>query len=567
MADSITEQNRIDTALAVPSQAPVTPDVLNLPPAPAPPPLLSPELSTAQMSMPGPPVMGPVPQLPRPAHASPGNQLVGLAALAASIFGGRSLAGAPMAGALQGFQRADQVQAHQWAQQQALQHQAQQAYQQQQNEYTDRLQQRQAMLKSEMDKIQPFVAGASSLDDYQTRIALSARALQTLGYRVTPEWMQQATSWNPPELSAQAEGVAKKFLANNPWIEKAPDSPEAQAVLNGTHTFHTKNGDFTKTMSDVLGLANIKLTPAGILKDATDATKDGFTGNLAALVQQDKLTTGREPQPGSPRFAQLRDQARRLTDQQEAQASVVKGKAMQAAGLGNVTQQPTDLNAPTKTLAPGSQGYKVAEMLAYGKLSLQDFRSLAAYSRDMGAKLAIFNTASALNPAFDPVAFERGQKFAANPKTMTSLSAINAVEPNLQRLVDLSQQWDRTKYPDVNAFLRGVGFRWGNRKVTDFGILQKIVGDELGVALGAGTMSDMKLKLGLDLAGGNLSPENFFSAMQEVLSALENRKRSLVEPMGIYGEGNVQAKPPAELSQTAGGPRRLRYDINGNRIN
>lgn len=368
MADPITEQNRIDTALAVPSQAPVTEDVLNVSPPPAPPPMLAPELSPAQMSMPGPPTMGPVPQLPAPAHQSAGNQMLGLAALAASLFGGKNLAGAPAAGTMQSFQRQDQFQAHQWQQQQALQHQAQQVYQQQQNEYTDRLQQRQAMLKSEMDKMQPFVAASTDQEDYNKRIAIATRHMQALGFKVSPEWMMQGTDWNPPDLSAQAQGIVDKFIKRYPFLANAPDSDEAKRIFAGPVKVTVKGvGEVQKKVGEMFNLANWQPTPAGMRPGMTKEAANNFSGLYLANKAAKEAQLKHPIDPGSPDDMALRAETQAQLDKQEAQSAVVKGKAMQAAGLAGGVNGPGGDSGVLAGLNPRIQQQANATAARFGQ--------------------------------------------------------------------------------------------------------------------------------------------------------------------------------------------------------
>ncbi len=160
-----------------------------------------------------------------------------------------------------------------------------------------------------------------------------------------------------------------------------------------------------------------------------------------------------------------------------------------------------------------------------------------------GIKASIYDKARDLNPEFTPAAFEAGYKFATNPKTVSAVAAVDNVLPNIKKIVDLSNSWDRTKYPDINRFLGAAQVKLGNTTVSNIRQAQKLIGDELGTALGGGTMTDMKLKLGLDVVDPNLSPETFLSNMGRVEEFLQNRKSSLKTPQGIYGNSAQQPTP------------------------
>jgi hypothetical protein len=76
----------------------------------------------------------------------------------------------------------------------------------------------------------------------------------------------------------------------------------------------------------------------------------------------------------------------------------------------------------------------------------------------------------------------------------------------------------------------------GDKTVSNIHEMQIAVGDEVAGVLGYGGASDMKTKLGLDLVDPNTSPEVFKSNMTILKHMLENRKNSMLKPMGVYGE-------------------------------
>jgi hypothetical protein len=232
------------------------------------------------------------------------------------------------------------------------------------------------------------------------------------------------------------------------------------------------------------------------------------------------------------------------------------GKLFDAKGVEIVDAQP----APSKAAAGGSSvatvpdikpntpAFKTAQDLAYGRLTFAQFRTIMAYNRDASAKMAIYAKAADLNPEFNPAKFEMGFRFAANPQTQRALAAVDNVLPNIDWIVALSDSWDRTKYPDVNRLLSAMQFKVGNRTVSNLRQAQKLIGDELGVALGAGGMTDMKLQLGLDVVDPTLAPDVFLSNMERVKEFLMKRKASLLHQMGPYGTSEMN--PGADLPKT-----------------
>ena len=208
-----------------------------------------------------------------------------------------------------------------------------------------------------------------------------------------------------------------------------------------------------------------------------------------------------------------------------------------------------------KAIQPGSPEFTTAQNLAYGKLTFSEFRTLVAYGRDPMLKLSIYAKATELNPNFNPAKFEMGYKFAANPATQRALAAVDNVMPNIDKIIELSNSWDRTQYPDINKFMGAIQFKMGNKTVSSIRQAQKLVGDEMGIALGAGTMTDMKLQLGLDVIDPNLPEDVFASNMVRIKDFLINRKTSLLDQMGIYGS--------SEMNPGGATNRRFNYTYKG----
>ncbi len=75
--------------------------------------------------------------------------------------------------------------------------------------------------------------------------------------------------------------------------------------------------------------------------------------------------------------------------------------------------------------------------------------------------------------------------------------------------------------------------------------MQILLGDEVGNALGVGTGSDLKTRLGLDLVDPNISAANFKATMGQLRDVLQARKAELVRQMGVYAPDQQQSAPSA----------------------
>jgi hypothetical protein len=228
-----------------------------------------------------------------------------------------------------------------------------------------------------------------------------------------------------------------------------------------------------------------------------------------------------------------------------------------------VYPKPESGQQPEIQLKPDTQMYRVAQDIAYGKLTMADFNRI--YGRAMGnasTKVAIYDTARKLNPDFDPSKFELGFKLAGNPAIRQRLVAIDSLGPVIDKIEGLAQQADLTNVPALNKLLSAGKFAIGDKTITNYRQLQTLLGDEVGNALGVGSGSDLKTRLGLDLVNPNLGPQQFIASMEQIRSVLGARKETLLKQFGPYAGaagGNAPAAAPATPAQAPQAPAGWKY--------
>jgi hypothetical protein len=137
------------------------------------------------------------------------------------------------------------------------------------------------------------------------------------------------------------------------------------------------------------------------------------------------------------------------------------------------------------------------------------------------------NAIRSVDPNFDFVASDAGAKFVSSTFYQKAVSAITSVMPNIDTVVKLSNQVSRIGVKGVDALLQKGAIQIGNTKVANFHEAQKLIADEIGLALGQGTVSDMKLQLGFDVTDPSVTPEVFASNMAVVKEFITNRKNAL----------------------------------------
>lgn len=222
--------------------------------------------------------------------------------------------------------------------------------------------------------------------------------------------------------------------------------------------------------------------------------------------------------------------------------------------LETLRQKAKDAASSAADIQPGSKEYKVASDLAEGRLTFQQLRTLYSYSRDVNKKLAIYEKASEINPNFSPAAFEMGYKFASSPKVQAQVASINNVLSGVGDLVKASDAAARSGVTLLNQFVVPGGVAFGGKKYSDFKTAQIAFADELSGALGYGSATDMSREMGFNMTNPSLSPENFRSAVENIIVPFVNRKKaSMLGQMGPYA-GAAGGPPPPDQPAAPSAP-------------
>ncbi len=251
----------------------------------------------------------------------------------------------------------------------------------------------------------------------------------------------------------------------------------------------------------------------------------------------------------------------------ERSAAMEKWHTMAGTNTFNLQQAAAD-TAPT--IKRDTPDYRIAEQLADGRLTLSAFQRLYSTRSNAAAlKRSVYDLAGQLNPTFDPAAFEQGYKFATNPKVQQQLASINNVVSGVPDLLKLSDAAQRSNVTLFNQFINKAGYKVGNKNFSNLATARTAFADELSGALGYGSATDMAREMGMNMTDPNLSPENFRSAIQEVVVPfIQRKKASLLGPMGIYsnlgggGTGGGEAPKVGDIKTFPNG-KKGRWDGTG----
>ncbi len=168
----------------------------------------------------------------------------------------------------------------------------------------------------------------------------------------------------------------------------------------------------------------------------------------------------------------------------------------------------------------------------------------AKYMEDIRSKVRDYD------PKFDFVASDAGGKSVSSPYVQRSMAAVNSVLPNIEKITELSKDVDRIGIKGIDELLQKGAVQFGNKKVANFRQARKLLADEIGAALGAGSASDMKLQLGFDVTDTSVPDEVFASNMGIVREFIQNRKDGLNSLRYKSGQGEETNVPRGTNAQS-----------------
>lgn len=323
--------------------------------------------------------------------------------------------------------------------------------------------------------------------------------------------------------SKRQDAIQKTIDATNAAITAAQTAQQKQIdAVNSVAAEAAKNG----APASVLAQISAAGTESAAITLASDYMQTG-TGQIGDYLQykRDALAAGVVPHDYATWKAQ--DDARIAKQKADDAFAIAKGTAS-----GKAAGTPAKVSVGTvggNTDSPSSDiKDQDAQAILEGRNTLQNIRlsmgrtnSAATYMQDLRSLIM------KQDPNFDFVASDAGGKSVSTPYVQRATSSINSVLPNIDKVVDLSNQVSRVGVTGVDKLLQSGEVTINNQKVANLHEAQKLIADEIGVALGAGSVSDMKLQLGFDVTDPSVSPEVFASNMGIVKDFLNKRKEGL----------------------------------------
>lgn len=202
-------------------------------------------------------------------------------------------------------------------------------------------------------------------------------------------------------------------------------------------------------------------------------------------------------------------------------------------------------------------GFSLAEEVAAGRLKSHEAVNSVLTNRFLGAKAKVdelknlSSRVPELGEGYTMPQLDVFAKNAANPTFNSQIGAIDAVTPNIEMLIKLSDANGRTNLPALNKAIQAGQFQAGDQTITSMEQLQKIIAEESGRVFGGSAVSDFKIKLGDQMVDISIGNDNFVNNARQLQVAMFNKKRALANLMGPYspwknepGMEGGHGKPP-----------------------
>jgi hypothetical protein len=198
--------------------------------------------------------------------------------------------------------------------------------------------------------------------------------------------------------------------------------------------------------------------------------------------------------------------------------------------IGQADDRPT---AVTEPIGPEDVQGAVQAILS-GRMAPSQLTLVGGMgSRGVKFKQAVVAGVNKQNPEFNWQQAESGYKFGSSAATQNTVRFLDNIEKTLPVLQQASNDFKRSGVRVINKALLASKSQFGNTDVVKFEFARNILADEIakilqGGGTGSGT-SDAKLHQALDLLGGDMTPQQFDTALSVAKELLGTRRESLTK--------------------------------------
>lgn len=177
---------------------------------------------------------------------------------------------------------------------------------------------------------------------------------------------------------------------------------------------------------------------------------------------------------------------------------------------------------------PGEDNKRTVAGVLSGKRLISGLTTRSGYNQ------TIQNYAQSVDPTFDPVATEAGQKFRLSTDTQKFVANANTASNTLDQIIALSDQVNRGNIQILNNGVLKIKQGVSDPNAVKLATLSGILADELGKILGSSQGTDFTIQLGQSLVDPSLSKEAF-AAQANLLKDRIANKLSEYQTQGVQG--------------------------------
>lgn len=393
----------------------------------------------------------------------------------------------------------------------------------------------------------------AELDQHDKEAALLSKAFTGVDASTYDDTRKMIVAWDPdaaqqipeqydPQAVARLSRVGVDVKTRNEMEREAAKllaSGDLERGAAAAISLSTSPEDFENNL-DQIALYN---------KRASDKWRAmGFspetikTAREQSLTEKDRQTLANTATDNQRQADALTEAKRHNLAEEGIQRQNAATAAKNAAGGGT--------GGAASTIEPGTPAFKVAQDLAYGRITPSFFRTLQAYNRDANKKEALYAKATELNPNFNEADFERGFKFISSPRIGSQLAALDNSLSGIPSLLEASDKAKRSGFPILNTWaIQPFKTAIGNKSYSNFKTAVTAFADELSGALGYGSATDMAREMGFNMTDMSQSPSVFASNMQDIVVPFVERKRaSLLKQGSVYGQSGNNSSVSNETS-------------------
>lgn len=203
-----------------------------------------------------------------------------------------------------------------------------------------------------------------------------------------------------------------------------------------------------------------------------------------------------------------------------------------------------------------------AQALATGGMTLDQLQKIypSRGAAGQSTKARIVQRAREINPNLNLAQMGIQYDFAKSGNYQTIVTSIGAVMPNIDKIISLSDAWQRSDIPSINKTLRAIGWETGDETVTNIKEAQSLIGDEIGKALsGTGATSDFKIQFGFDALSPEVSQKNFVKNMALLKEFLQNKLDAANAFAGSYSVNAPKSSGSVSTPEDAKSKYNLNY--------